>query len=114
LLTAVIVFGVLPVAADLAYYHGLPAAATALDPLQARYHRALGDQLAAAGNYPAALKEMRRAAELGEYDPSFYVALGDTEAKLGNAERARAAYRRAYELDRFDPGVLSRQGSPAR
>jgi O-antigen ligase len=114
LLNAVIVFGVLPVAADLAYYHGLPAGAAALDPLQARYHRARGDQLTAAGDYPAALKEMRRAADLGEYDPSFYVALGDTEAKLGNADRARAAYRRAYELDRFDPAVLSRQGSPAR
>jgi Flp pilus assembly protein TadD len=44
---------------------------------------------------------MRRAADLGETEPSLYVELGDTEAKLGRLVDARADYSRALAIDPY-------------
>jgi hypothetical protein len=59
-------FGVLPVFADVAYYRGDPRLAVSLDPIQARYHTALADQLQANGDSAGAATERRRAGQLGE------------------------------------------------
>ena len=62
---AAIAFGVLPVLADSAYFRGDLRLAVRLDPIQARYHSALADQLEAEGDSEGAGVERRRASELG-------------------------------------------------
>jgi len=90
-----------PVLADVAYHSGDAARAVRLDPLQARYHQALGEQL---GLYsPQALSELRRARQLGDYDYSFLVELGDAERKDGHIEEARRAYQAAIDVYPYDP-----------
>jgi hypothetical protein len=60
-----VAFGILPVVADNAYYRGDARLAVTLDPLQARYHSALADQLEAGGDAGGAAAERRRATGLG-------------------------------------------------
>ncbi|HXM56233.1 MAG TPA: O-antigen ligase family protein [Candidatus Dormibacteraeota bacterium] len=89
-----------PQLADIAYYLGLPGAATALAPLQPTYWAARGD-----------LAGLRRAAELGDPNPSTYTALGDAEAAAGNEAAARAAYRQALERYPYDATARQRLGA---
>ncbi len=92
-------FGVLPLAADTAYYAGLPAQAVFLDPPQARYHRALGEQLVGQGKVAAGAAELRTAGELGDDDAATWVEMGDAEQKLGHPAAARADYAQARAID---------------
>lgn len=96
-----IALGVLPVLADTWYLQGRSELAVRVDPLQSRYHWALGQVLVAQGSVAQGVEEMRRAAELGETEPGLYVELGDSEAQLGHVAQARADYRRALEIDPF-------------
>jgi len=98
-LAGAIYFGILPVVADIAYHAGRPAQAVQLDPLQARYHRALGEQLIAAGRLPAGIAELHRAGDLGDDDGATWVELGDAERLLGDEAAARAAYARAKAIN---------------
>lgn len=94
-----LVAALVPMAADLAYYAGRPAQAAALDPWQPRYLVAQGD-----------LASLRRAAALGDPDPSTYVALGDAEAGAGHLDAATAAYRQALERYPYDAEARRRLG----
>ena len=98
-LAGAIYFGILPVVADIAYHAGRPEQAVQLDPLQARYHRALGEQLVAAGRFPAGIAELHRAGDLGDDDGATWVELGDAERVLGDEAAARAAYSRAKAIN---------------
>ena len=104
--------GTLPLAADALHYSGRPAAAAALDPLQAQYHWALGEQRLAAGDVGGAVAELARAAELGEYDPAAYVEWGDAERGRGREREAEAAYRRALQVDPYYAPARERLGLP--
>jgi O-antigen ligase len=91
----------LPLLADTWYLQGRTELAVRIDPLQSRYHWALGQGLVAHGSPAQGVDEMRRAADLGESEPGFYVELGDTEAKLGRLADARSDYGRALEIDPY-------------
>src|SRR5262249_5765262 len=95
-----LVAAVVPMAADLAYYAGNPAQAAVLDPWQPRYLVAQGD-----------LASLRRAAALGDPDPSTYVALGDAEAEAGHRDAAIAAYSQALERYPYDAEARRRLGA---
>jgi hypothetical protein len=95
------VFAVFPVLADVWYVHGRADLAVRIDPLQAQYHWALGQGLAARGDIAGGAGELRRAADLGETEPALYVELGDREAQLGRPDEARRAYERALRVDPF-------------
>lgn len=99
LLAAVLAAG--PVLADAWYAQGRPDHAIWADPLQAQYHRSLGEQLVSKGNRKDGLQELRMAASLGADDPGMYVELGDQELALGDAQGARADYERALAIDPF-------------
>ena len=71
------------------------------DPLQSRYHWALGQRLVSDGKVAEGVEEMKRAAELGETEPGLYVELGDREAELGRTIQARHDYERALQIDPF-------------
>jgi hypothetical protein len=94
-----VAFGVLPVLADVGFYRGDLRTAVALDPLQARYHHALGEQLVAQGDLPGGAAELRRAGDLGDQDANVWVELGQAETRLGHNQAARDAYARAREID---------------
>ncbi len=94
------------VLADRDFYAGDPASAAGLDPLQYRYHQALGERLGA--STPEGMAELRRAFDLGDYDYSFNVELGDAALRSGDRPLARAAYQRADEVYRFDPTARNR------
>ena len=98
---AAIALAALPLLADAWYLQGRVNLSVRVDPLQSRYHWALGQQLVAQGSLAKGVVEMRRAADLGETEPGLYVELGDREAQLGQKDRARADYRRALEIDPF-------------
>jgi O-antigen ligase len=83
--------------ADVLYYQGKPGRAAALDPLQPAYWAAQQN-----------LDALRRAAQLGDPNPSTYVALGDAEAHAGDQAAAMAAYRRALALYPFDAAARQR------
>src|SRR5947209_1346908 len=85
-----VAFAVLPVLADVWYLKGRADLAVRVDPLQARYHWAIGT-----------VEELRKAADLGETEPDLYVQLGDREAQLGNRAAARRAYQRALQIDPY-------------
>ena len=72
LVLVAVAFAVLPVLADVWYLKGRADLAVRVDPLQARYHWAIGT-----------VEELRKAADLGETEPDLYVQLGDREAQLG-------------------------------
>lgn len=93
--------GVLPLLADTWYLEGRADLSVRVDPLQSRYHWALGQSLIAHGSLQQGVEEMRRAAGLGETEPGLYVELGDREAQLGHAAQAREDYRRALQIDPF-------------
>ena len=96
-----VVLGVLPVLADVWYYHGQSSMSVVADPLQAQYHRGYGEGLVQAGSLHAGLAELRTAAQLGATDPSLYVELGDLEARLGDNAQARDDYRHALKIDPY-------------
>ena len=91
----------LPLIADVWYLQGRADLSVRIDPLQARYHWALGQTLVAQGSVARGVEEMQLAADLGETEPGLYVELGDREAQLGRVAQARQAYRRALEIDPF-------------
>ncbi len=93
--------GVLPVLADTWYFQGRSDLSVRADPLQSRYHWALGQVLVASGSLQQGVDELRRAAQLGETEPGLYVELGDREAQLGHQAQAREDYRRALQIDPF-------------
>jgi len=84
------VLAVLPILADTWYVRGHSDLSVRVDPLQAQYHWAIGT-----------VDELRRAADLGETEPSMYVQLGDQERLLGDLAAAKRAYRRALEIDPY-------------
>jgi tetratricopeptide (TPR) repeat protein len=98
---AAVWLGVMPVLADVWYYRGRADLSVIVDPLEARYHWALGDSFVAQGSTQRGLDELRRAADLGETDPSLYVDLGDLDARLGQVAQARRDYRRALAIDPY-------------
>jgi O-antigen ligase len=98
---AAIALGALPMLADVWYLQGRAELAVRFDPLQARYHWALGQGLVAHGSAAQGVEEMRRAADLGETEPGLYVELGDAEAQLGRTADARGDYRRALQIDPY-------------
>jgi len=96
-----VVFAVFPLLADVWYLRGRSDLSVQVDPFQAQYHWSLGEGLIAAGSLAAGVAEMRRAADLGQTEPSFYVELGDRERQLGNRGQARRDYERALEIDPY-------------
>jgi O-antigen ligase len=98
---AAVLLGALPLLADTWYLQGRTELAVGIDPLQARYHWALGQGFVAHGSTAQGVVEMRRAADLGESEPGLYVELGDTEIKLGRLADARGDYNRALQIDPF-------------
>ena len=98
---ALIGLAVLPVVADVWYFQNRADLAVRADPLQSRYHWALGQELIADGQTKAAAAEFRSAADLGETEPQLYVDLGDADAELGNRDQARRDYQRALVIDPF-------------
>jgi hypothetical protein len=93
--------GALPLLADTWYLQGKTELAVRFDPLQARYHWALGQGLVANGSKDQGVAELRRAADLGESEPGLYIDLGDVEAQLGRVADARADYKRALQIDPY-------------
>jgi hypothetical protein len=93
--------GTFPVLADAWYSLGRVGLSVVVDPLQSRYHWALGQGLVAQGSVARGVDEMRRAADFGETEPSLYVELGDAEAQLGRSADARKHYQRALEIDPY-------------
>jgi hypothetical protein len=98
---AAVWLGVAPILADVWYYQGRADLSVIVDPLQARYHWALGESFVSQGSPQRGADELRRASDLGETEPSLYVDLGDLEARLGQAAQARAAYLRALAIDPY-------------
>jgi hypothetical protein len=105
---AAVLMGVLPLLADIWYFQGRVDLSVMADPLQARYHWALGQDLVAEALLTGGVNELRTASQLGETEPSLYVELGDNEVKLGLAAQARADYRRALEIDPYYAPALQR------
>lgn len=96
---AAAIFGILPLAADLAAYRSLNATAVALDPIQAHYHQLLGEDYLGQGRLAPAAGELRLATELGDDDPLAWWHLGDAEQRLGDTAAAAAARARARQID---------------
>jgi Flp pilus assembly protein TadD len=103
--------GVLPLLADTWYLQGRSDLSVRADPLQSRYHWALGQLLVARGSLAQGVEEMKRAADLGETEPGLYVELGDREAQLGHPAQAREDYRRALQIDPFYAPAAQRLGA---
>ena len=101
LAVAAIALGALPVLADVWYLQGRTELAVRVDPLQARYHWALGQALVAQDQKARGVDEMLRAADLGESEPGLYVDLGDAEAQLNRFADARRDYKRALKIDPY-------------
>ena len=98
---AAIWLGVMPVLADVWYFHNRLDLAVLADPVQAHYHRLFGNSLVAAGEVRHGVEEMRLAARLGEPDPWLYLELGDAEVQLGELAQARSDYRMALVIDPY-------------
>jgi O-antigen ligase len=102
LVVATVVLAVLPILADSWYARGRADLAVRADPLQAQYHWAIGT-----------VAELRRAASLGETEPSMYVLLGDLERNMGNIDAAHRDFERALEIDPyFYPASADLQALP--
>ena len=93
--------GALPVLADVWYFHGRLDLSVVADPVQAQYHRLLGESLVATGAVSHGVDEMRLAARLGEPDPWLYLELGDGERRLGEPSQARSDYLKALAIDPY-------------
>jgi O-antigen ligase len=91
----------MPVLADVWYHQSRLDLSVVVDPLQGRYHWALGEGLVAIGSASRGLNQMLLAARLGESDPQLYVDIGDVEQGLGRSAEARAAYQMALRIDPF-------------
>ena len=102
LAVAVAWLGVMPVLADVWYYQSRLDLAVIVDPLQGKYHWALGQGLVAIGSSSRGLNQMLLAGRLGEDDPQLYVDIGDAEGSLGRSAEARAAYQMALKIDPFN------------
>jgi O-antigen ligase len=98
---AAIWLGVMPVLADVWYFHNRLDLAVVADPVQAHYHRLFGNSLVAAGQVRHGVEEMRLAARLGEPDPWLYLELGDAEVQLGELAQAHSDYRMALVIDPY-------------
>jgi O-antigen ligase len=98
---AAIWLGVMPVLADVWYFHNRLDLAVVADPVQAHYHRLFGNSLVAAGEVRHGVDELRLAARLGEPDPQLYLELGDAETQLGELAQARSDYRMALVIDPY-------------
>ena len=101
LVAVAVVLAVFPVLADIWYLKGRADLAVQVDPLQAQYHWSLGQGLVAKHDVRGGIAELRRAADLGETEPSMYVELGDRHAQVGELDAARRAYQRALQIDPF-------------
>jgi O-antigen ligase len=99
---AVAWLGVMPVLADVWYSQSRLDLAVVADPLQGKYHWALGQGLVVIGSPTKGLDEMLMAGRLGESDPQLYVDIGDAEWGLGRTADATAAYRMALKIDPFN------------
>ena len=96
-------------AAREAFAKGLAApVATRLE--RARIHQGLGSLAATAGDFAAAERKFREAAELDGESVSIHYALGATYAAEGKVGEARAELRRALELDPGNTGVREMLG----
>ncbi len=105
---AAVGLGAMPLLADVWYVHGQADLSVVADPLQARYHWGLGQELVARGSLASGVEELKRAADFGETTPALYVELGDRETQLGRHDQARNAYRRALEIDPYYTPALER------
>ena len=101
LAVAVVWLGAMPVLADVWYYQSRLDLSVIVDPVQGRYHWALGQGLVAIGSTSRGLTQMQLAAKLGESDPQLYVDIGDADEQLGHAAEAQAAYRTAVIIDPY-------------
>jgi hypothetical protein len=101
LAVAAVWLAVMPVLADVWYFQGRADLSVIVDPFQARYHWALGENFVSTGSPQRGADELRRAADLGETEPILYLDLGDLEAKLGRPAQARADYQRALAIDPY-------------
>ena len=101
LVVAATVFAVFPTLADTWYLRGRADLSVQVDPLQAQYHWSLGEGLIAKREQARGVAELRRAADLGETEPSLYVELGDRELEIGDRDAARRAYQRALQIDPY-------------
>ena len=101
LVAVAILLGALPIVAEAWYSDGRPDLAIRVDPLQAQYHRALGEALIGEGSRADGLAELRLAARLGATDPALYVELGDEELRAGDVAQARQDYRMALTIDPY-------------
>jgi len=101
LVLVAVALAAMPVLAEAWYAQGRPDLAVRVDPLQAQYHRALGEALLAQGSRTEGLAELRRAASLGATDPALYVEIGDEELREGDVARARTDYRAALTIDPY-------------
>jgi O-antigen ligase len=101
LVAVAVVFAALPIVAEGWYANGRPELSTRADPLQAEYHRALGEALISQGKADEGRGELRLAANLGSTDPALYVELGDADLRAGDVALARADYRMALTIDPF-------------
>lgn len=101
-LAAAVGLAILPVCADVAYFRGDLTAAVREDPLQYRYHQALGERLAQQHHPAAAAAELEEARRLGLSDSSSLVLLGDSYGEINRKDLAARAYLEALRLNRFD------------
>src|SRR5207249_1494784 len=101
LVVAATVFAVFPILADTWYLRGRADLSVQVDPLQAQYHWSLGEGLIAKREQARGVAELRRAADLGETEPSLYVELGDRELEIGDRDAVRRAYQRALQIDPY-------------
>ena len=108
---AAVLLALPPLAADIAYYKGELRTAVTLDPLQARYRQAVGEDELARGDRAAAARDLRMAEALGSSDARVYVETGDILKSERDTVGARAQYARALELYPFDRDARSRYSS---
>jgi O-antigen ligase len=101
LAAAVAWLGAMPVLADVWYYQSRLDLSVIVDPLQGRYHWALGQGLVAIGSTSRGLTQLQLAAKLGESNPQLYVDIGDADQQLGRSAEAQAAYRMAVVIDPY-------------
>lgn len=89
-----------PLVADTAAYAGRDRLAATVDPLQPRYHAAIGT--------PA---QLAQAVRLGSDDPQVLIRLGNDEARRGREAAARRDYRAALALYPYARGPFVHKGA---
>jgi hypothetical protein len=101
LVAAAVVFAVFPLMADVWYLHSRLDLSVQVDPYQAQYHWSYGELLIGKGDLQGGVRELRRAADLGETEPGLYVELGNRDLQLGNRAQARRDFQRALQIDPY-------------